>query len=100
MLFIEKDKAVKDLFALSWRFNASEVTSEVTTELKDNIVVFKGPPRLLDICCSDGHWCLAVKKEHPEWIVEGLDDSNHWECVHKDVNFKYDHLQLIALWAS
>jgi len=86
MFYIENDSAVKDLFALSWRLNSSEVTAE----LKHNITIFKGPPRLLDVGCGDGHWCLCVKKQHPEWIIEGLDDTNHWECVHKDTNFKYE----------
>ena len=46
--------------------------------------VFNGPPRVLEVGCSDGDWCFKVKMEEPEWIVEGIDDTDHWSCVPRD----------------
>lgn len=42
------------------------------------VPIFDGPPRILDIGCDEGQWCFALKKQHPDWIVEGLDDVNRW----------------------
>ncbi len=44
---------------------------------------------VLEIGCSDGAWCLNFKRENPEWIVEGIDDTNHWSCVEKDHSIRY-----------
>ncbi|KAK0099613.1 hypothetical protein ONS96_008113 [Cadophora gregata f. sp. sojae] len=65
--------------------------------LKDNeesptethsVAVYHGPPRVLEIGCSDGGWCFIFKKEQPDWIVEGIDDTNHWSCIPRDVDIK------------
>lgn len=33
---------------------------------------------VLDIGCADGKWCNRIKKEYPDWIVEGVDDTDLW----------------------
>lgn len=40
-------------------------------------LVYNGPPRVLEIGCGDGTWCFKVKEEQPNWIVEGIDDTDH-----------------------
>ncbi|KAF4626436.1 hypothetical protein G7Y89_g11719 [Cudoniella acicularis] len=50
--------------------------------------VSRNPPRVLELGCGDGIWCLRAKNENPSWVVHGLDDSNHWLCVHEDLNLK------------
>lgn len=40
-------------------------------------LVYEGPPRVLEIGCGDGSWCFKLKEEQPEWIVEGVDDTDH-----------------------
>lgn len=33
---------------------------------------------VLDIGCADGRWVNRIKKEYPDWIVEGVDDVDQW----------------------
>lgn len=40
-------------------------------------LIYSGPPRVLEIGCGDGTWCFKVKEEQPDWIVEGIDDTDH-----------------------
>jgi len=49
----------------------------------------QGPPRVLEIGCGSGSWCFNFKKERPDWILEGIDDTNHWLCVHTDATTGY-----------
>ncbi|KAH8683167.1 hypothetical protein BGZ60DRAFT_524506 [Tricladium varicosporioides] len=44
-------------------------------------------PRILEIGCGEGLWCFRAKSENPTWTVHGLDDTKHWLCVHKDMEF-------------
>jgi len=48
---------------------------DMTTEKKYRVPVNRGPPRVLEIGCSNGSWCFKVKSEQPGWIVEGVDDT-------------------------
>ncbi|KAG0648420.1 hypothetical protein D0Z07_5263 [Hyphodiscus hymeniophilus] len=52
------------------------------------VAVYNGPPRVLEIGCGDGSWCFQVKQKYSEWIVEGIDDTDHWSCEHKDINLR------------
>ncbi|TVY91266.1 hypothetical protein LAWI1_G003407 [Lachnellula willkommii] len=45
-------------------------------------------PRVLELGCGDGNWCIQFKNQNPSWIVDGIDDTNHWQCVHKDFAFR------------
>jgi methylase of polypeptide subunit release factors len=47
-----------------------------------------GAPRVLDLGCGSGSWCFHAKFEYPNWIVHGIDDSNHWLCVNKGVELR------------
>lgn len=50
------------------------------------------------IGCSDGRWCFKIKDDQPDWTVEGVDDTDHWSCVQRDVQLKYSgflHLELV-----
>ncbi|OWP02652.1 hypothetical protein B2J93_6485 [Marssonina coronariae] len=33
----------------------------------NSVAVYNGPPRVLEIGCSDGSWCAGFKKEQPDW---------------------------------
>ncbi|CAG8962129.1 hypothetical protein HYFRA_00005173, partial [Hymenoscyphus fraxineus] len=50
-----------------------------------NVQAPRGPPRILNVGCGSGTWCFRVKSANPNWIVHGVDDTNHWLCVHKDL---------------
>ena len=52
------------------------------------VAVYNGPPRVLEIGCGDGSWCFQVKEKYPDWIIEGVDDTDHWSCAHKEVVLK------------
>ncbi|PVH76804.1 hypothetical protein DL98DRAFT_639812 [Cadophora sp. DSE1049] len=58
--------------------------NEDTPTETHSVAVYHGPPRVLEIGCSDGSWCFNFKKEQPDWIVEGIDDTNHWACIPRD----------------
>jgi tRNA G46 methylase TrmB len=47
-----------------------------TPEENQDVAVYRGPSRVLEIGCSDGSWCFHFKKEQPTWIVEGIDDTD------------------------
>ncbi|KAB8299796.1 hypothetical protein EYC80_000048 [Monilinia laxa] len=73
----------------SWEYkpSLSVKTTPVTGEVR-TVPVYQGPPRVLEIGCSDGRWCFKVKEDQPDWTVEGLDDTDHWSCVKRDVQLK------------
>jgi|ERR1700733_15847468 hypothetical protein len=52
------------------------------------VAVYDGPPRILDIGCDGGKWCFALKKQHPDWIVEGVDDDKHWALFYPSIAIK------------
>ncbi|KAL2068400.1 hypothetical protein VTL71DRAFT_16498 [Oculimacula yallundae] len=58
------------------------------TPVTHSVAVYKGPSRVLELGCSDGSWCYNFKIDQPDWIVEGIDDTNHWLCVERDVVVK------------
>ncbi|ESZ99332.1 hypothetical protein SBOR_0294 [Sclerotinia borealis F-4128] len=72
-----------------WEYSPSlsAKTTPVNGELK-TVPVYQGPPRVLEIGCSDGSWCFKVKEDQPDWTVEGVDDTDHWSCVQKDIQLK------------
>lgn len=65
-----------------------KLSAPLSPRLETSPPVYTGPPRVLEIGCGDGDWCFKVKNQEPDWIVEGIDDTNHWLCVHKDVALK------------
>ena len=69
---------------MSWELKTAskQAAAEMTPEATFKVAVWDGPPRILDIGCDSGKWCFAVKKQHPDWIVEGLDDVDHWAQAH------------------
>ncbi|APA08227.1 predicted protein [Sclerotinia sclerotiorum 1980 UF-70] len=73
----------------SWEYNpsASVKTTPVSGDLK-TVPVYQGPPRVLEIGCSDGSWCFKVKEDQPDWTVEGVDETDHWSCVQRDIQLK------------
>ncbi|PMD43585.1 hypothetical protein L207DRAFT_300657 [Hyaloscypha variabilis F] len=73
---------------LTWCFDFRPVSPSSSTESPDDggaMPVYSGPSRVLDIGCSDGKWYHSFKKEQPTWIVEGVDDTDHWSCIDKDL---------------
>ena len=72
--------------ASTWNFKPEEQPEpEPTTETSPLMPVYRGPPHVLEIGCSDGSWCVNFKKELPGWIVEGIDDTAHWSCCEENV---------------
>lgn len=43
-----------------------------------SIPIYCGPPRILELGCDDGSWCMLAKEKKPDWIIEGLDDTDWW----------------------
>lgn len=72
---------------MSWELKttANPAARMITPEAAFKIAVYDGPPRILDIGCDAGGWCMAVKKQHPDWIVEGIDDIGRWVEERGDV---------------
>ncbi|KAL5319974.1 hypothetical protein ACEPPN_013033 [Leptodophora sp. 'Broadleaf-Isolate-01'] len=73
----------------SWDFRGprspKSLKEKDETPLETHLVaVYHGPPRVLELGCSDGSWCFNFKNEQPDWIVEGIDDTNHWSCIPRD----------------
>ncbi|QSZ36041.1 hypothetical protein DSL72_007165 [Monilinia vaccinii-corymbosi] len=73
----------------SWEYkpSVSVKTSPLVGEVQ-TVPVYQGPPRVLEIGCSDGSWCFKVKEDQPDWTVEGVDDTDHWSCVKRDLQLK------------
>jgi hypothetical protein len=69
---------------ISWQFKPRTPRSLVTTPDDSNpvIAVYQGPPRVLELGCSNGNWCFNLKAEQPSWIIEGIDDTDHWTVIH------------------
>jgi tRNA G46 methylase TrmB len=64
---------------LTWYFDFKPISPTPDTESStDSVSLNRDPPRVLEIGCSDGSWCMRFKKEQPNWIVEGVDDTNQW----------------------
>lgn len=59
------------------------------SEVPPNVNIFAGPPRVLEIGCADGAWCFSMKKDHPDWIIEGLDDNDRWSATRPEIKLKY-----------
>jgi len=69
---------------MSWELKTTsrQAVTEMLPDEAFKVAVFDGLPRILDIGCDAGNWCFAVKKQHPDWIVEGVDDVNRWDEAH------------------
>lgn len=68
---------------MSWELKtASKQSGAEMPGATFKVAVYDGPTRILDIGCDAGGWCFAVKKQHPDWIVEGIDDINRWAEMH------------------
>jgi hypothetical protein len=52
------------------------------------VVVYNGPPRILEIACGNGSWCFTTKEYHEDWIIEGIDDADHWTEKHPELIFR------------
>jgi hypothetical protein len=90
--FVSKDRLT------SWDFQArnaktpSELPSSEerpSTNAEKSVPVYNGPPHVLEIGCSDGAWVFKFKSDMPDWIVEGVDDTDHWSCVQHDLELRY-----------
>ncbi|TGO75097.1 hypothetical protein BELL_0234g00030 [Botrytis elliptica] len=87
----EKDNLTSEEKLSYWEYNpsSSTKTTPVSGELQSRSVpVYQGPPRVLEIGCSDGSWCFKVKEDQPDWTVEGVDETDHWSCVQRDIQLE------------
>ncbi|TVY76004.1 hypothetical protein LSUE1_G005491 [Lachnellula suecica] len=72
----------------SWLFEPPSPGSETPISAVSETLPSPTPnsqPRVLELGCGDGKWCLKVKKEFPSWLIDGIDDTNHWMCIHPDL---------------
>jgi tRNA G46 methylase TrmB len=76
----------------AWEFkpasSSTKSTCGATPDETPSIAVYNGPPRILEIGCGDGIWCFQVKQMYPDRIIEGIDDTDHWSCVHQELNLR------------
>ena len=78
----------------AWEFkpsaspNSARSVGGTSPDETPTVPVYCGPPRILEIGCGDGIWCFQVKKMYPDRIIEGIDDTDHWSCVHTDMVMK------------
>lgn len=62
---------------LTWYFDFKSISPSLDTEgSPDSVSTQRSPPRVLEIGCSDGSWCMRFKDEQPNWIVQGVDDTD------------------------
>jgi hypothetical protein len=70
----------------SWDFRTSAPAAFTSPcQGSYDIPVYRGSSRVLELGCSDGRWCFHFKNRQPGWIVEGVDDTDHWSCINRDV---------------
>jgi predicted RNA methylase len=72
-----------------WQYQQPSSPSQEFIALENHVETNVGPPQVLDLGCGSGSWCFTAKSENPNWIVHGIDDSNHWLCVHKGVTIRF-----------
>ena len=72
----------------SWDYADFPMSPNVETPEHQTTLVYSGPPRVLEIGCGNGAWCFASKERHPEWIIEGVDDADHWSVARPDLTFR------------
>lgn len=72
----------------SWDYADFPMSPNVETPEHQTTLVYSGPPRVLEIGCGNGAWCFASKERHPEWIIEGVDDADHWSAARPDLAFR------------
>jgi tRNA G46 methylase TrmB len=88
---IVSDGLVKGHHLSSWQYQpplSSTTNVEDISQDPCSHPTLCGPPRVLDLGCGSGSWCFMAKAENPNWIIHGLDDTNHWLCVNKEFDFK------------
>ena len=73
----------------SWDYADFPMSPNPDTPDHQTTLVYSGPPRVLEIGCGNGAWCFASKERHPDWIIEGVDDSDHWSDAHPHLTFRY-----------
>ncbi|CZR59317.1 uncharacterized protein PAC_09209 [Phialocephala subalpina] len=50
-----------------------------------NPPVYRGQRRVLEIGAGDGNWCFSFKKQQSDWVVDGVDNTDHWSCFERGV---------------
>jgi hypothetical protein len=39
---------------------------------------------------SEGGWCFEMKNKHPDWVIEGVDDTNRWSCDDANADLRFE----------
>ncbi|PQE12091.1 hypothetical protein CJF31_00000257 [Rutstroemia sp. NJR-2017a BVV2] len=76
----------------SWKYEpdiSKKNPPSATPEEKRTATVCQDPPRVLEVGCSDGSWCFQLRNAHPDWIIDGIDDTDHWTCMNKDTDLRH-----------
>jgi hypothetical protein len=101
-LVVDDNSCVWSARVSAWEFrprSPNPVTSAPGTspgETPAAVGVYHGPPRVLEISCGDGSWCFQVKAKYPDWIIEGVDDTDHWSCVKKDMVLRQECIYITS----
>ena len=69
---------------LSWEMHTPQMLGTATV---GTLVTTASPeaPKALEIGCCDGSWCFRLKDKYPLLVVEGVDDNDHWSCLHEGI---------------
>ncbi|RDW89466.1 hypothetical protein BP6252_01498 [Coleophoma cylindrospora] len=72
-----------------WRQSSSSTAQPIGTKSEERRVnEANKTPRVLELGCSDGHWCFKLKAENPGWLIEGLDETDHWSCIERGAEYR------------
>jgi tRNA G46 methylase TrmB len=73
---------------MSWELKLRQGPAGLTPEAAAQALLADGIPRVLDIGCGTGDWCIAMKKQHQDWIVQGVDDVDRWSIARPGLDYK------------
>lgn len=73
---------------LSWELQLVQASAGLTPEAAAKALLSGGTPRILDIGCGGGEWCKAMKKLHPDWVIQGVDDVDRWSVSNSGLDYK------------
>lgn len=95
-LVVDDGSCVWGVQVSAWEFRPRSPKSVISApgtspdEAPAAVAVFNSPPRILEIGCGGGSWCFQVKAKYPDWIIEGVDDTDNWSCLKQGMVLRYE----------